>query len=287
MRTLSLVVGFCGLLAASTARLDADDQRSVEAGRKILKASANALLGLTANAKLQIKATGGAGGAGEREFKIDCAALVIDGSGLSVTSLTNLNPQNALPRMRMQGKGGEAAELSFECELRGIKIRLPDGVELPARVVLKDDDLDLAFIATNEPLSDANKKKLAVVALEATKTAEVLDSIIQLGRTGKDFNYAPAVQLGRIAAVLTKPRTYYLGATTGLGTAVFNEQGKLSGIVARFVSGEKEAGGDALGTALRGSQSNAAARVILPAADIARLVDQAKEAAKKPAQKDE
>jgi hypothetical protein len=119
------------------------------------------------------------------------------------------------------------------------------------------------------------------------KSIDVLDPILQLGRTSKDFNYAPAVQLGHIAAVLTKPRTYYLGATAGLGTPVFNDQGKLAGLVTRFVSADKETSGDALSTALRGAQGGGASRVILPTADIAKLVDQAKEAAKKPAPKDE
>ena len=151
-------------------------------------------------------------------------------------------------------------------------------------MVLKDDDLDLAFVAPNEPLSEANKRQIAAVKLEATK-AEVLDTIVELGRTSKEFNYAPAVQLARISAVLTRPRTCYLGATTGLGTPIFNDQGRLIGMVMRFVSAEKEAAGEGAGAA-RGGQA-AAVRVVLPAGDIARLVDQAKEAAKRPAPKDE
>jgi hypothetical protein len=284
MRKFSLVVGIITLLAATAAGLKADEQRTVESGRKLLKSSSNAIVGLTAIAKLQIKA---GSNSTEKELKLDCASLIIDASGLAVTSLTNLNPQNALPPMRAQGRGGEATPISFECELRGIKMRLADGSEVPARVVLKDDDLDLAFVAPNEPLSDANKKKIAVVALESGKAVQVLDSIIQLGRTSKEFNYAPAVQLGHVSAVLSKPRTYYLGATSGLGTPVFGEQGRLIGMVTRFVSAEKESGGDSLSTALRTSQSGGAVRVILPTADIAKLVDQAKEAAKKPAPKEE
>ncbi len=108
-----------------------------------------------------------------------------------------------------------------------------------------------------------------------------------MGRTGKDFNYAPVVQLSHIAAVLTKPRTYYLVASSVLGTPVFNDQGKLAGLVTRFVTADKEAGGDALSTALRGAQSAGGNRVILPTADIAKLLDQAKDAAKKPVPKEE
>jgi hypothetical protein len=285
MRKLSLIIGIYGLLAASAARVHADDQTLIASGRKLLKNSANALVGVTAIAKLQIKATGA--GSQEKEMKIDCTSLVIDPSGLSITSLTNLNPTNAMPRMRAQGKNGEPIDISIDCELRGIKLRLFDGTEVPARVVLKDDDLDVAFLAPNEPLSDANKKKIAVVPLDSVKPVEVLDQFIQLGRTGKDFNYIPAVQLSYVAAVVTKPRTYYLGATASMGTPVFNEQGKLAGMVARYVTAEKEGGGDALTTALRGAQGGGANRVILPTADIAKLVDQAKDAAKKPAPKDE
>jgi hypothetical protein len=276
-------------LLGTVTSLQADEQALIESGRKVLKTDENALVGITAIAKIQIKATGGGGGSAEREVKIDCTSLAIDASGLSVTSLTNLNPQNTLPRMRGKNRDGEATEITFECELRGIKMRLPDGTEVPARILLKDDDLDLAFLAPSEPLSDENKKKIAVVSLEPPKSTLVLDPIIQLGRTSKDFNYAPAVQLANITAVLTKPRTYYLGATTGLGAPIFSAEGKLTGIVTRFVAAEKESGGDPLSAAFHSAQSGggAAPRVILPTADIAKLVDQAKEAAKKPAPKEE
>jgi hypothetical protein len=284
MRKLSVIVGICGLLAASAARLQADDQASVASGRKVLKSAANALVGINAIAKLQIKASGA--GSQDKEVKLDCTSLVIDPSGLSVTSLTNLNPTGSTGHVRIPGRGGESIDVSIECELRGIKMRLPDGAEVPARIVFKDEDLDLAFLAPNEALSDANKKKIAVVALESVKPVEVLDEVVQLGRTGKEFNYAPAVQLSHIAAVLSKPRNYYLGATAALGTPVFNDQGKLAGLVTRFVTADKEAGADALTSATRGAQSGAN-RVILPTADIAKLVDQAKDAAKKPAPKEE
>src|SRR5580704_16084253 len=105
MRKLLLVIGICGLLAASAARVRADDQPSIASGRKVLKNSANALVGLTAIAKLQFKASGA--GSQEKEVKIDCTSLVIDPSGLSVTSLTNLNPQYGMGRIRAQGRGGE------------------------------------------------------------------------------------------------------------------------------------------------------------------------------------
>jgi hypothetical protein len=283
MRKLSIVICVCGLLAAGAARVHADDQASVTSGRKVLKSAANALVGVTAIAKLQIKASGA--GSQDKEVKLDCTSLVIDPTGLSVTSLTNLNPAGS-SHVRVPRPGGEAIDVTIDCELHGIKMRLPDGTEVPARVVLKDEDLDLAFLAPNEALSDANKKKIAVVALENVKPAEVLDPIIQLGRTSKDFNYAPAVQLGHIGAVLTKPRTYYLGASASFGTPVFNDQGKLAGLVTRFITADKDAGADALNVT-RGAQAAAGNRVILPTADIAKLVDQAKDAAKKPAPKEE
>ncbi len=143
MSKLSLAVGTCVVLAATAVRMYADDQPSITSGRKVLKNSANALVGVAAIAKLQFKASGA--GSQEKEVKIDCTSLVIDPTGLSVTSLTNLNPQNGMGRIRAQDRSGEPIDISIECELHGIKMRLPDGADVPVRVVLKDDDLDLAF----------------------------------------------------------------------------------------------------------------------------------------------
>ena len=39
-----------------------------------------------------------------------------------------------------------------------------------------------------------------------------IDDLGGLGRAGKDLNYTPTLSLGRVSAVVTKPRTVYIGA---------------------------------------------------------------------------
>ena len=70
--------------------------------------------------------------------------MVIDPSGMAVASMTNLIPHG---KTRM---GTRTVEV--ECRVEEVKYRLSDGSELPARVVLKDEDLDLAFLALQKPL---------------------------------------------------------------------------------------------------------------------------------------
>ena len=90
-----------------------------------------------------------------QEQKTQCAAAIIDPSGLAVTSLTNLNPQKAMAKIRIR-RGGETQTLELDCQVQEVKYRLTDGTEVPARIVLKDEDLDLVFLAPQKPLDDAD-----------------------------------------------------------------------------------------------------------------------------------
>ena len=42
-------------------------------------------------------------------------------------------------------RGGDISQLKFESEISDVKIVLADGTEIPADVVLRDKDLDLAY----------------------------------------------------------------------------------------------------------------------------------------------
>jgi hypothetical protein len=184
-----------------------------------------------------------------------------------VASLTSVDPVSAMGEMKAN-VGGRQMTIKLKSELSDVKYRFADGTEVPARVVLKDPDLDLAFIAPEKPLDDENKGKFAVIKLAgAAKKAGLLDRIISLGRLSKDLNYTPTVRLGRVAAVVTKPRTFYLGAAS-LGSPVFTGAGKLLGIC---VSRSK--GGSGRGSGMQGNV--AMTPVILPAEDVQEIATQA------------
>ena len=115
----------------------------------------------------------------------------IDPSGLAVAPLSYLAPTI---RRSMGGP-----DFEVECQAQEVKYRLTDGTEVPARLVLKDDDLDLAFLTPLKPLDKATEAKIGFVPLSEPATQpEVLDSTILISRTGEDLNYIPMLNLGRI-----------------------------------------------------------------------------------------
>lgn len=267
-------VGVCFCLAAGTLLAQTEDRQLVDAARKTLQSYDKALITLSAVLKLEAKGIEGL----SQEQKTQCAATIIDPSGLAVTSLTNLNPQNAMPKMRIR-RGNETQTLELDCQVQEVKYRLTDGTEVPARMVLKDDELDLVFLAPQKELDTQTQAKIAVLSLENAPTkVEMLDSTILINRSSEDLNYVPMLNLGRIAAVLTQPRTCYLSNMGTIGTPVFDQQGKVIGMICRCIQVESGEGDNMKSAAALAATS----RLILPAADIVKDISKAKEEMKKP-----
>ena len=262
----------CAALALTGGNVlaQADDQQTIDAARKTQKTYEKAIITLATVIKIEAK---GAEIPGlDQEHKTQCVAAIIDPSGLVVTSLTNLAPKIRLSR------GGRSA-IELECQVQEVKYRLTDGTEVPARIVLKDEDLDLAFLAPLKPLDKATKAKMSVLPLGDAKTApDVLDPAIVIGRTGDELNYISTLNVGRIVAILSTPRTCYLGNMGGLGLPVFDRQGKVMGMICRCVKAE---GGD---SSVTSKSSALISQLILPVADIVKLVPQAKDEVKKSAE---
>jgi hypothetical protein len=270
-----LAILACLCFATGTVQAQGEDRQLVEAARKTLQTYDKAIISLAAVIKID---AGGLGGS-EREHKTQCVGAIIDPCGLAVTSLTNLNPQS-LFKLRL-GRAGGSSTMDIDCQVQEVKYRLTDGTEVPARIVLKDEDLDLAFLAPLKPLDEETQAKIAVIPLDDAATqVDVLEPTIFIDRSGDGLNYIPMLGLGRIAAVLSKPRTCYLSSGGTLGLPVFNQEGKIMGVQCRCISAE---GSESSMTEMM-SRLVATSRLILPAADIAKLVPEAKEEMKKPAE---
>ena len=281
----------CLCLAAGTLQAKNEDRALVATARKILKTHEKAVISLSVIRKVEFKIMG-IGGAPDldQELEVQCAAVIIDAGGLAVTSLTNLEG-GEMPKVPVSVGGGEGKSLTFECHVQEVKYRLADGTELPARVVLKDEDLDLVFLSPQKPLDEQTRSKIAALPLgDAAPQAELLDVTIHLNRANGDLNYTPMLGLGRIVALLSKPRTCYVSDTAALGTPVFDRQGKILGIVCHCMKKggdeESEAGGmmgmmTRMGLMRGTGPQHVAGSLILPAAAVARLVPQAKEEIKK------
>jgi hypothetical protein len=271
----ALCVGMFFCLAAGTLLAQSEDRQLVDVARKTLQSYDKALITLSAVLKLEAKGIEGL----SQEKNTQCPATIIDPSGLAVTSLTNLNPQKAMPKIRIQ-RGGETQTLELDCQVQEVKYRLVDGTEVPARMVLKDDELDLVFLAPQKDLDAPTQAKMAVLSLEnAPSKVEILDSTILINRSSEELNYVPMLNLGRISALLSQPRTCFFSSIGTIGTPVFNQEGKVIGLICRCIQVEGNEGD----TSKMASAIAATSRLILPAADIVKLVPKAKEEMKKSA----
>jgi S1-C subfamily serine protease len=201
-------------------------------GRQVLGKNQNAVVAI--RVVLKVGMSMGGQTAPKRDQKIETTGVVIDPSGLIVASYATVDPTESLKSVygaAMTQRGGRAEDMVIETEITDLKIVLGDQSEIAGQVVLRDADLDLAFIRPTEKPA----KPLAAVDLAQNAKLQILDEVVVINRLGKVGNRVPAVSIGRIEAVLNKPRTFYvLGQTTwgySLGAPVFALDGKVAGLI--------------------------------------------------------
>ena len=138
-----------------------------------------------------------------------------------------------------------------------MKLRLADNSEVAAQVILKDSDLDLAFIAP-ESAEAAAGHTFAFVKLEDAAEATVLGNYYELTRMGKVLQRTPIVQMSTVVGMIERPRRFVLVTEQTPGCPVFDPQGKILGLSVYYSSGGRQV-----------------ANMILPAADVADMAKQA------------
>jgi hypothetical protein len=210
------------------------------------------------------------------EETVDAVATVIEPDGLSVMSLTTLNPAGMMNRiMGQMGGGGGEDKFQMTSEPTDVKIRLSDGREIAAKIVLRDEDLDLAFI---RPTAKADKP-FTSLALGDEGRPQPLEPVVSISRLGRVGGWVPSASLQSVNAIIERPRTMYVisssdGFGGGIGTPVFLLNGKLAGLlVLRSMAGNRPGMYSMMG----GSEGLGLLAVILPAADIREVAKQAVE----------
>jgi S1-C subfamily serine protease len=248
-----------------------------EKGRAILSKNQHAVVTvqLVLKSKVSLPGMGGQ----SSESRTDVTGTIIDPSGLAVLSLSATDPGQVIQNM-MGGMSEEEMKFKMETELSDVKMLLEDGTEIAAAVVLRDKDLDLAFIRP--------KSKLAApcnaVDLSQANKAEVLDQVIALNRLGSAAGRAYAASVERISAVVQRPRLFYVPdsamTTTTLGSPAFTLDGKPLGIfVMRSLKGK---GGAGIMGMFSGQQENTTT-IIATAEAVAKVAKQAPAAAEEKA----
>ncbi|MEO5916116.1 MAG: trypsin-like peptidase domain-containing protein [Luteolibacter sp.] len=213
------------------------------------------------SAVVELEVTVGDNPAKKEERKLEMIGTVIGKDGLIVVPLSTLDVASTIDGRTYNGPQGPT-KLSAKGTTKEVKILMPDGSEVEAKVAFKDTDLDLAFIRPEKP----DEVKLTAIDTANNAPMGVLDDVIVLGRLGKDLNRQPVVMTNEIIALITKPRTFGKIGTQALGMPVFNKDGKFVGFgINRFSpKGDSD------------SQGPAPSNVILPAADLLESAAQAK-----------
>jgi hypothetical protein len=213
------------------------------------------------SAVIEIELTAGENPVRKEERKVEILGTVIGADGLIVSPLSTLDVASAMDGRTVNGPQG-LIKISAKSNTKEVKILMPDGSEVPAKVAFKDPDLDLAFIRPEKP----DGVKLTPVNTAENAPMTVLDDVIILSRLGKDQNREPIVMTSEVISLVSKPRVFGKLAAPSLGVPVFNKDGKFLGVGINRFSAKNDSE----------NQGPSASNMVLPAADLLESADQAK-----------
>ncbi len=197
----------------------ADEARTRDAARAVLSRYAPALVTVRLTVKARVVYEGRE--ASGPESTLEVQGTVVSPDGLTVVSDFSTNPGSVFQRA-----GGP----QLESETSDVKLLLQDGREIPARFVLRDADLDLAFLAPVAATSG-----MPCVRFEAGPVPAAVDDLVLLGQLGPSLGRTVAVTTARVRAVVKRPRTFlvpgFLDGMLGLGGPVFDDRGRPVGLL--------------------------------------------------------
>lgn len=219
------------------------------AGRALLERNVDAVVGVEMVVVVRMSVRGST--PTPRENKRETNGTVISRDGLTVLALSAISPR------AMMNADSNSIRME-DPEFKEVKLRLADNSEIPARVVLQDSDLDLAFIA---PDRDAVAgKTFAHIDLNNAVEGQILDTFYEIIRASKAQQRTPLIRMTSVAGLMTKPRKIYLTTDNATSCPSLDAQGRVLGICVRH------------GSTATGMPP---ALVVLPAADIAEMAKQA------------
>ena len=163
----------------------------------------------------------------DEERKTEALGTIINNSGLTVASLSAVDPTTVIRRMirRSRNSGN-----SIESEFKETTLILDDGTEVESDIVLRDRDLDMVFIKPRQVQFPFKPVKLH----PENKKPQLLDPVFVVGRLGKLGNRAITLNLGRIQSLVKGPRPYYICdsvISVNVGCIVYDALGDPVGIL--------------------------------------------------------
>ena len=217
----------CGCASGSKARaIFAQAERTVITVRAVIKVTANGR---------------------DNENKVDIVGTVIDPSGLTVVPASALDPASAM-RAVLRNRSGP--EFKVESSVSETTLVLADGSELEADVLLKDEELDLAFLRPRQL-----DKPLAAAALAPPRSQpQLLDEVVVVGRYGRSVNRTPWLEVARVRALVKGPRPYLIcsdASSEALGSIAYSTDGATLGLFVTHIGKDTDRAGRPVTVVLR------------------------------------
>jgi len=199
----------------------------------------------------------------DENTELEAQGFVLDASGLIVTTNAAIDPVSMMAGI----PGAEERLGKITTKVVSVRILGANGDDIPAKVVLRDTDRNLAFIRPLTPPATPP----AFVDLKTAGPAKVGDGVYVVSKMGKSGNRGPQIGFTRVSGQIERPRlVYVIQPVSGAGSPgnlVFNDQGQPLGLLNFRLSASRRSS-----FAFGGSDS---LEVVIPADDVAEIAQEA------------
>ncbi len=225
-----------GVMGSGTWSRASAAESPTEVARYLLGRYAPAIVSV--NLVVKFSVTVGERTAPPRETKHEALATLIRPDGLAIVSLAAIDPSEIIEGARIRTPAGRAQVELSGVEFKLVRLKLADGTEVPARVVLKDADLDIAFVKPITPPAASQP----FVDLTNGATPQVLSTGYLVARAVRSLQGAPLIRRVDIISISEKPRRRIVPENGQPGCPMFSATGKLFGICVRQFANGRPAG---------------------------------------------
>lgn len=233
-------------------------------GRDILVQNQDAVIHLKVTIKQGVSYSGK--DTEKNETSIETLGTVLRPDGLMLVSLSEIDPSSRIEAMMKMSSDEDVANFKYTSEITDAKYVLPNGKEIQAKVILRDKDLDLAFILPTAKV----EKPFSFIDLTKAVDPLVMDPIYIVSRLGKSANRTPWITDGRVMTIIQKPQKYFfVSSTMGQGNPVFTSDGKVIGITLI-----RQTNSDGGSDGMQRMDITSMMPLVLPAADIVSAMEQ-------------
>jgi hypothetical protein len=273
VRNRALVLGSVGIcIAAALPAYGDEDGRRLAA---LLRDAAPSIV----TVKVVVKTTVQVGGkSADQESRFEIPGVVVDASGLIMTSSVPFAPERLMKMFSRGDKSPQLKTVPSEIEV----LFEQDAKENAAFLAATDSVLGVAFLQIEE----LGGQKIRAVDFAHGGSPAVGDPVAAVSRLGKGFDSTPYFETARVSGEISKPRKAWVTdhGLSSVGLPIFSPAGQVIGILAIVDSGLSEAEsatdtGFSMAMQMLTGGGGLIRPFIVPAPAVAAVIDQARQQA--------